>query len=94
MVEFEIIWISPQFAVKVTEWVQQFIEGEDYQECKYDLNDFGNFLKLPNKKSKKKGRGGHNKKLYEVTPDCFKNMLTRYFFEIIHYNIIHTTHSL
>ena len=77
---FEIIWISPQFAVKVTEWVQQFIEGEDYQECQYNFEEDISFAALnsaANKKSKKKGRGGHNKKLYEVTPDCFKNMLTR-----------------
>ncbi len=49
--------------------------------CQYNVEDtkgsksFAPLNSGANKKSKKKGRGGHNKKLYEVTPDCFKNML-------------------
>jgi len=68
----------------VKKLIDNFVEGEDYQECQYNFKDyyknnnsFGCKNLQPNKKSKRKGRGGHNKKLYEVTPDCFKNMLTR-----------------
>jgi phage anti-repressor protein len=44
---------------------ENFIEGEDYQECKYSLEEHKNNYPT----------GGRPKKLYEVTPDCFRNML-------------------
>jgi len=80
---------------------ENFIEGEDYQECRYDLKECDEdiFRKKTLKPSTKNGKksanstdairgkasngiapygsdkGGRPKKLYEVTPDCFKNML-------------------
>ena len=44
---------------------ENFINGEDYQECQYNLEEHK--TKYPN--------GGRPQKLYEVTPDCFRNML-------------------
>ena len=44
---------------------ENFIEGEDYRECRYDLEEYKNNYPT----------GGRPKKLYEVTPDCFRNML-------------------
>jgi phage anti-repressor protein len=51
----------------LTKLKENFIKGEDYRECKYNLEEI--------KTTTKNSHGGHNKKHYEVTPDCFRNML-------------------